>query len=752
MASDKLQEIREAREYGLGLWTEIRANGAKNMKFVAGDPWEDEDKQIRKGRPTVAPEEMGQYFNAVINTLRENPRGIKFAATGNGANDAGARFYEAKAREIEYRSHASSHYIIAAQDAIQRSYGFVRVETRYASPRSANQEIYIESFVDPDAVLIDPDAKRPDSSDMQWAMVDAWGSKSEFQRRWKGAKVPKPEAWGAQAPSWVTSDAILDAEYWEIETRPRTLYLVLRRPPQAIAAQLQAAGQPVPMQEQQLFDEDIAQLPQGSFTVVRELRTVDYPSVYMCRTNGVEILEERTSWPGKYIPIVSCYGKILYVPKGGRTVKRLLAMTDFGRDPWKAMCYAASQELEILGMVPKAAVVAYEGQLDGHLKDWQESTHQPKVVLYAKAKTAMTGDAVLPLPSRVEYTQAQYLDMVLNSKEGWRRAIQAAMGSNFLPTLAQKRNEKSGKALDKIDAASARGTYHFIDSYEDMIRQVGVIIEDLIDKIHDYRGEVGVIDADRVSRRQAINDPGNAEAVSTAGDYLVTVSTAPSSDSERTAADEFTDSMVQNLGLIANVAGPKAAAAVLARSIRMRNLGPLGDQLADIVEPAEFKAKDGEAPISPELQRAMAEIQKLQGELQQAGQIIQTEQVKAASAKELKQMDVDVQREKSMRDSETKLAVAELSANVERLTLFVEERARLGMEAADAQAATVEFLRSAHQEALAAASEHALQAKEHAAQLARAQTPAPAPARKRVRSVSRDGSGRIQAVTEEEIE
>jgi hypothetical protein len=178
-----IQEIRDRFEYAKAAWQEIRQEGAKDMRFVAGDPWDENDKKQRKNRPSVAPEEMGQYFNQVINNLRANPRGMRFTPRGNGASADGARFYQNKARETEYRSHAKIAYIAAAENAIQRSYGFLRLATNYASHRSGNQEIWIEDFPDPDMVLPDPDAKRPDSSDMQFCFVLQWDGAARVQTR-----------------------------------------------------------------------------------------------------------------------------------------------------------------------------------------------------------------------------------------------------------------------------------------------------------------------------------------------------------------------------------------------------------------------------------------------------------------------------------------------------------------------------------------------------------------------------------------
>jgi hypothetical protein len=82
-----LQEMLERKAYSEANWQPIRDEAETDMRFVGGDPWDDADRKLRKNRPTIAPEEMAQYHNHVINALRANPRGMKFTPTGNGAND-----------------------------------------------------------------------------------------------------------------------------------------------------------------------------------------------------------------------------------------------------------------------------------------------------------------------------------------------------------------------------------------------------------------------------------------------------------------------------------------------------------------------------------------------------------------------------------------------------------------------------------------------------------------------------------------
>lgn len=679
--ADILDELRERYAYARDAWAEVRREGAEDMRFVGGDPWDDADKKARKNRPTVAPEEMGQYFNQVINQLLKNPRGMKFSPRGNGADAAGARFYQNKARETEYRSHAKVAYMAAAENAIQRSYGFLRLSTRYASPYSANQDIWIEDVPDPDMVLPDPDAKRPDSSDMQYCFVLRWSEQREFSRRYQKAKVDSFGEWSANLPDWIKGTKVLEAEYWTISTRERALVLV--QVPKVEAA-------PV---ELQVFADELEKYPGA--TVVRELRKVDYPTVRMYLTNGIEILHEQ-DWPGTFIPIVSCYGKILWVPEGGMVKRKILSMTRFGRDPWKSYCYACSQQLEILAQIPKASVKAAVGQLRNYEKDWAEAPHVPKAYLLYHHKDE-DGQPYPEAPSRMEYTQGEYLQATELVKEGFRRAIQSAMGSNFLPTQAQRRNEKSGVALDKIEQSASVGTWHFVDHFNDLVRRTGEIFEDLCDKIHDYRGETAVMEADGRAVMVPINDPANKDAVNTKGDYTVTVSVGPSSDSESEAAADFTETLVSNIQVVAAIAGNKPAAAVFARAVRMRNLGPQGDQLADLIEPPEYRAKDGKPP-APELVAMQQQVQHLTQQLQMAAQEKQAKVVEQQAKLQIvgmqeqgenqrAEIDRQVRLAVAGLDREVKLAVAELAAKTERIDLFLEESRLAGarmQEAAEA--------------------------------------------------------------------
>lgn len=670
-----VREVRERYEYAKNEWADIRKQGALDMRFVNGQPFDEDELDEREDRPTIAPEEMSQYRNQVTNALRGNPRGIKFQPAGNGASKKSAEFYQGKTREIEYRCHAVEAYIGAAENVLQRSYGYFKIDKEFESPRSPNSQLVITGFPDPDVVLTDPDAKRRTSEDMKYAFELEIMPRAEFKRKWKRAKVTNFTDFagrGGTYKDWVIgAKSIQVAKYWSVDTRPRKLNAVMLSMTEPDKQEVLA---PKPMF---VFEDEIEAIQKQARRGVRIrsqrfVRDVDYPEVMMKITNGLEILHEE-EWDGKYIPIVSIYGPILYVPEGGKVKKTILSMTRFGRDPWKAYCYACSAELEVLGMVPHGSIMAVKGQLAGMEDEWEESLHHPKLVLqYLDALPGAPAESPrLGPPVRLQYTQGDYLQATELVKEGFRRAIQAAMGSNFLPTQAQRINDKSGKALDKIDEAATQGTYHFVDAYEDGIRHGGVIIEDLLDKVHDYTGETAWMDAKLEAKSVRINDTNDPEAYSTRGDHLVTVSTAPSSDSEFDAVDKFLEGLLQNLQIIVEICGKDVAAAIFAQAVRMRTMGAGGDAIADMIEPESFKTKDGKPP-NPEVLRAQAQVKQLTGQLQEAGMVIHTKQVEGQTKYSIEKMKTEATSQDKDKDREVKLYVAELGAKVDRLFLLIE--------------------------------------------------------------------------------
>lgn len=607
----QVKEFRDWFAYADGEWDTNRREGRIDMRYIAGDPWDDRERRAREkaSRPVLTFDELGQYINQVVNDVRANPIAVKFSPVGMGASEQSAEWYGDKMREIEYRSNAQVAYTTAFENACQRGFGYVKVTTRWEHDRSANQDIWLEGIPNPELVTPDPDAILPDSSDQRRVIIRQPYTHAEFRRRF-GSKSSF-ESFGReeirQAKQWVDVNSVYVGEVWDLAMTAEKLLIVTRpgeaEPVGVFASELEAMGG----------------LPDGA--QVHTERQADVPKVTQYLTNGLEILDTR-AWAGKYIPIVSCFGKILYVEDGAGAVERRLAgMVRLARDPYMLYCYYRTTEAEIVSMTPKFPWFVYKGTLDtNELAKLRKANREPVAVIQVESRLeGLPVGQPPPFPQRNPYEPP--IAALEVGAESARRGIQAAMGFSPLPTDAQRVNQKSGVALRKIESAGERGSFHFRDHYHGMIRQVGVVVEDLLDKIYDTPRQTGVRRQNDTSDIVAINVPGG---VSTKGSHLVTVSTGPAFDSQREQASEFADILMQS----------PLAPRIADLAVKLKNLGPVGDELAKRLTPPEFvqEGKDGKpdpAKLTQQLAMMAEKLKQVEAFAMDAKQKLETDAMKA---------------------------------------------------------------------------------------------------------------------------
>lgn len=665
-----LTEIRERLEYGTKAWEPIRAQGGTDMRYVSGDPWAPTDRSARvdAGRPCLSLDEIGQYINQLVNDVRQNKRSIKLTPTGSGANDQTAELRGNMIRQIEYESSAQVVYTTTFENAVQRSYGFHQVIAEYLSDQSHDQVLRLRAHPNPDLVTPDPDALWPDGRDQQWCFVGELRDLKEFRREFPNAKTIdfSPEL-QALAPKWIRTNKILIAEYWKFEKTARQL-LRVRQPGEN--GQPDTAG-----------DVFADALPKDHGLEVLKSRPVTTRQVVHYLTNGVEILKKKVSWPGQWIPIVSCYGKILYLDLGTGPERTLLSLTRLARDPAMLYNYYRTTQAELVGMSPRVPVVGYVGQFRSRGADWQKASKEPVAFLEADAKTEATGDAILPIPQASPYDpHIQELEV---GAEAARRAIQAAMGISPLPTAAQRQNEKSGVALRRIEAQSARGSFHFVDHYDMAIEHTGRILEDLIPFFYDTAREVGIRKPDDSFELVKINQdlpppsrggqPAPPPNDTVSGTHDATISTGPSYDSQREEASDTASSLLEN-PLWAPLLGPLA--------IKLKDLGPIGEEMARLMEfaqPPEVRQQKqaeqggGPPPVPPEIAQKLAQqdqtIAQLKPLADDNSAKIQIERFKAQSAVLLQKMKDASAIAVAMINARAKGAASENEAQVEAIAL-----------------------------------------------------------------------------------
>ena len=213
----------------------------------------------------------------------------------------------------------------------------------------------------------------------------------------------------------------------------------------------------------------------------------------------------------------------------------------------------------------------------------------------------------------------------------------------------------------------ARGSFHFSSAHDLMIERTGVIGEDLIDKVLDTARQVPVRKLDDSAAVVWINNPEEEDSVSTKGNYRVTVSTGPASDSQREEASEFVTAMVSNLAMVAQLAGPQVALQVLAKSIKLKQLGPIGDDIADLLAPQQV-GEDGK-PIPPEVAKLLGENQQLKQLLQQASQEKEAKVVEQQGKVQIEERRQQGETERSSETNMVKVLIAKMEDRIARLEL-----------------------------------------------------------------------------------
>jgi hypothetical protein len=639
-----LTQIREDFRYVKEYWRENYEEAEKDMRMAACLP-PVEFEEDRKGRPCIWPDEISQYVKQSNNNLRQNKRSAKISPRSDEAKDEDAEHRQAYIRGIEYASRAQSIYSTAFEACTECAFGFWRINCRVTGP-NGEQEPRLVRIPNQFTVYLDPDAKERDFSDGNVAFVLDKMRKSVFARKYKDAK--RRSFTGAdveRAPDWFSGGDIVVAEYWTRE-------------------EIKAAD------------------GEKSYKVTQYI------------TNGVEILETN-QWIGSWIPVIGVFGEEKYVRTGGQSKRMFLSLIRRAHAPQTMLAYIASQEAMEFGMAPQAPFMVIKGSVDP--TEWKDAHRVPKAYLEYTAPLDWNAQQMgpVPPPSRPQFMPNAQAYQV--SRESWRRAIQASLGLTPLPTSAQRQNEKSGIALEKIQDQEAIGSFHFVDNFVGALcnstRQVNELITKLaeLDSLpkqllgKDQKDEdltLNVVPrAKEAEFMQKIEERKAAQAANPASEHLneadyffahrgqfeVTISDGPNKESEREDADEFADTIFQTVTNLAQVLPPGSVAKLLALAVRMKNIGSIGDEIADVLDPKDNtgqqlqQAQQQIAAAQQAAQEMQAELQKLK--LERAGKVIENEY-----KTHVEQMRLSVEGQIAQLNADLKAYIANVQTKAQSVT------------------------------------------------------------------------------------
>jgi len=732
-----VKELQGRWDYAKQQKEPITQEGRIDLRYLTGHTWETQDLHARTGRLSLEFDQLNQYRNLLVNSIRQQPIAIKITPEGNGANDKTAQVRADRIRQIEYLSNAQEAYTAAFEGATDRSYGYVYIDAEW-EPKGFKKRLRIKAVPNPDHVLEDPDATSITGADWKYLFYSYEMSREEFNRDYPDAIYKHYTDLSADdyqdTQDWQGVDRVQVAKYWVVRMESRTLLRI-------------GTSQ---TDYQDVFEQDLTP-PQKRALRLGRLQTLaermaDVPVVCSYLTNGVELLAKhgqpkKTEWPGSRIPFKACYGRIVYTSNDstqpvatgssgaeGMARKEILSYIRLARHAQKYYNYLKSSEGERFKMNLLVPYMAYEGQLSPeNLLALQASVSTPVPVVLVKPTAELTGDAVLPLPRRELNTlDVQGYEI---AAEAARRDIQNALGrASVSDPRCGTRHVESGVGLQELQKTGDQSSYHFIDAYKAMVQAVGEDLEELLPFYDDVAGDISTRTASGDVKMVRVNDPSAVDANGKPahlpmdlGTHATTVSTGPSFDSEREEASAFADTLIGNQS-VDRILGPQKAQELLALAIKLKNVGPIGDEMAEIINP---KQDDEPQALKQHLAQAMDQLKKQGAVLEEMHGIIQGKQIEAQNKLDIAKEQNIADLAKSRQDGDVRVKVAEIQFASAVSVADIKADLAHSLQLMTTQLETVQGLVEAHQAQLDRV--HDAQAQLAAQQHARVQAQTPPP-------------------------
>lgn len=584
---------------------------AQDLEFAASDDqWSTKDKEMRKGRPCLTINKVGENLDILEGDFRQNRPSLKAIPVDDTADPEVAKILTGLIRNIENQSVAKIGYSGCFGSMSGGGIGNIRVITKYADDNSFDQDIGIEPVENPLTVVYDPHAKRYDRQDGDFMFVFTDLSTMAFKEKYPNARMVdfKEASNLLKDKGWVQDGIIRVAEYFKKEYSSKMLFLL-------------EGG------------EIVDSVPEGA--KVEKKRVVKSYKIIRYLISPVEKLEDGKEWPSKYFPNVPAWGKTTNV-KGERKIRGAVR---FAKDPQKAYNYWRSATTEQVALTPKAPYMLTPKMISGHEDMWESAhTENKPFLLFNPDNKAPGGKPFREPPAQIPTGAAAEIGMAGDE-------IRSTMNVN-LAKAGYQSNERSGKAIAERRKGSDTANYTYLDNMAWTMEQVGRIIIDLIPKIYDTKRIVRIMGEDGKTSRVRFEPTGvpiteelddQDEVIDriydpNVGKYDVVVTVGPSYTTQRQEAADNMFSIMQTSPDLAKIIADLLfqyqdfpGADKIAERIRKTLPPEILDEEGNLAVPRE----QVEAMVLQAVEQAVAEYQ--QGlEAQEAQIKLEQEQVKLA--------------------------------------------------------------------------------------------------------------------------
>ena len=604
-----LQDMRENYEADVAYDQTNRDMALDDKKFSAGEQWDPQVLEQRKGLPCLVINSIPQFTAQLVGDFRESRRAIKVVPS-NDEDTTVASVRGDLIRSIEMQSRADRVYDSSFESVVQCGDGAFRVAVEYARDDVFDQDIFIRPIDDCLAVVWDRFSIDPTGRDARRAFVDDRIPKSEYDAKWPGKT---PDELGCERSTldqmntagWVDDDSYRVTEYWRLIERQRVMGLF-------------PDGKVFIIDEENM---DQLIMEHGTPTKTR-LTWCTYAQMHL--VTGFSILSGPYEYRLNRLPIIRMTGRTVNV--GGRRTRYGLVRNM--KDPVRLKNFWRSVAAEQLGYAPKAQWIGTESAVAGR-EDALRKAHLSRDPLIVVNDEAVIGQNLQrldpPAPQAALLNEAQVNAQDMKDVTGIHDA-----------SLGMRSNETSGRAIQARQREGDIASLTFYDNANAAILEAGDVINQLIPQIYDGTRVLRTIGEDERVKFQKINDPMDPNSIDmSVGMFDVALSTGTSYTTRRVEAAQAMMDAIQVWPQLMTIAGDLVARA---------QDWPGAEKIAERLEQQMQQSQ-----INPE------DVQKMQEELQKAQKKIFELEIEQKNKEEKHHVDIynaETQRIRALSDHE----------------------------------------------------------------------------------------------------
>ncbi|MEY0982104.1 portal protein [Providencia alcalifaciens] len=525
---------------------DVRAKCVEATRFarVPGGQWEGAtsagtklNKHFEK-YPKFEINKIATELNRIISEYRNNRITVKFRPGDKEASEDLADKLNGLFRADYEETDGGEACDNAFDDAATGGFGCFRLTTNLVNeldPMDDRQRISIEPIYDPSrSVWFDPDAKKYDKSDAEWAFcmyslsVDKY--KAEYKKDPATLDIGIDRTWDYD---WFDVDVVYIAKYYEVR----------KESVDVVSFQNPFTEEVVTYDSDQLeqVGDELSEI--GFIEVAR--RNIKRRRVYVSVVDGDGFLEKAQRIPGEHIPLIPVYGKRWFIDDIERVEGHIAKAMDAQRLYNLQVSMLADSAAQDPGSVP----IVGKQQIKGLEEHWADRNSKRPAFLPLNEITDKQGNVIAPA-SAIGYTQPQPLNQAMAALlQQTSLDIQEVTGAS--QAMQQMPSNIAKETVNSLMHRSDMASFIYLDNMAKSLKRAGEVWLSMAREVYGSDRQVRVVNEDGTDdialMSVTIRDKQTGEIVAmndlSTGRYDVTVDVGPS----YTARRDATVSVLTNL-------------------------------------------------------------------------------------------------------------------------------------------------------------------------------------------------------------